>query len=289
MALGDTDETASDQPGPGAPLDAEALRAALRGLALGDPLIYLPAVGSTNTLAAELALGGAAEGTLITTDHQTAGRGRVGRVWKALPNQQLALSLILRPTFPPHYLVMASALAVAESIEAITAISPGAPDAPDATRAGEEGAPPVAIKWPNDVLVGGRKVCGILIEVSGGVAVLGMGVNVNGALEDDPELAARATTLEQAFGRPLSREALLTEIARRLAARYTALTLGGAEAQAALRAAWRARLITLGRRATVRQRDHTLEGLAEDVDGDGALLLRLDSGDGATITWGDVE
>jgi BirA family biotin operon repressor/biotin-[acetyl-CoA-carboxylase] ligase len=253
-----------------APLDVDALRCALADLRLGRPLIYLPAVGSTNTYAGELAREGAAEGTLVTTDHQTAGRGRVGRVWKALPQRQLALSLILRPTFPPHFLVMASALAVAQAVEAVTAARPD-------------------IKWPNDVLVAGRKVCGILIETSDGVAVLGMGVNVNGALEGDPELAARATTLAEALGRPVSREALAEAIIRRLDARYTDLLAGGVSAQRTLRLAWRERLVTLGRRATVRQRETTLEGLAEDVDDDGALLLRLDEGRRSTILWGDVE
>lgn len=252
------------------PLDAEALRRELAGLRLGQPLIYLPEIGSTNTYAGELARTGAAEGTLVTTDHQTAGRGRVGRVWKAMPRQQLALSLILRPTFPPHLLVMASALAVAQAIEQVTGARPD-------------------IKWPNDVLLGGRKVCGILIETSDGAATLGMGVNVNGALDDDTELAARATTLAAATGRAVSREALAAEIVRRLDARYLDLLEGGVSARRRLRAEWRARLVTLGRRATIRQRETTLVGLAEDVDDDGALLLRLDDGNLTTVLWGDVE
>lgn len=252
------------------PLDVDALGLALAGLRLGQPLIYLPEVDSTNTYAAELARAGAAEGTLVTTDHQTAGRGRVGRVWKALPGQQLAMSLVLRPTFPPHFLVMASALAVAQSIEATTGARPD-------------------IKWPNDVLLAGHKVCGILIETSEGVATLGMGVNVNGSLADDAELAARATTLAVALGRPVSREALAVEIIRRLDARYADLSQGGVVARRTLRADWRERLVTLGRRATIRQREVTLEGQAEDVDDDGALLLRLDDGRLTTVLWGDVE
>lgn len=253
-----------------APLDVEALRAELAGLRLGQPLIYLPEIGSTNTYASALARDGAAEGTLVTTDHQTAGRGRVGRVWKALPNQQLAMSLILRPTFPPHFLVMASALAVAQAVAAVTEAQPD-------------------IKWPNDVLLAGRKVCGILIETSEGVATLGMGVNVNGALDDDPELAARATTLAAALGRPISREALAAAILQRLDARYGDLSEGGVAAQRSLRAAWRERLVTLGSRASIRQRETTLVGLAEDVDDDGALLLRLADGRLTTVLWGDVE
>lgn len=253
-----------------APLDVEALRRGLAGLRLGQPLTYLPAVGSTNTYASELARAGAAEGMLVTSDFQTAGRGRVGRVWKERPNQQLALSLILRPSFPPHYLVMASALAVALAVEAVTQLRPD-------------------IKWPNDVLLGGRKICGALIEMSDGVAILGMGVNVNGALDDDPELSARATTLAATLGRPVSREALAVEILQRLDARYADLLAGGAAARQALRTAWRERLVTLGRRTTIHQRETTLEGLAEDVTDDGALLLRLDDGRRITILWGDVE
>src|SRR5262249_54779112 len=118
-------------------LDIAALEAALQGLRLGAPLVYFPAVPSTNTHAARLAQEGAPEGTLVTTDDQTAGRGRVGRAWKSLPGQQLALSLVLRPVFPPHFLVMASALAVAKAIEENTSLR-------------------AEIKWPNDVQVTGR-------------------------------------------------------------------------------------------------------------------------------------
>lgn len=255
---------------PSAILDTERLRRDLAGLRLGQPLIYLPEIGSTNTYAADLARTGAIEGTLVITDHQTAGRGRVGRVWKALPGQQLALSLILKPSFPPHFLVMASALAVAQAVEAVTGAQP-------------------TIKWPNDVLLDGRKVCGILIETSEGMATLGMGVNVNGALDNDPELATRATTLAAALGHPVSREALAAAILQRLDARYHDLLTGGATARRNLRAAWRVRLVTLGRRVTIRQREVTLVGLAEDVSDDGALLLRLDDGSLTTILWGDVE
>jgi BirA family biotin operon repressor/biotin-[acetyl-CoA-carboxylase] ligase len=217
-----------------------------------------------------LARDGAAEGTLVTTDAQTAGRGRLGRVWQSLPNEQLALSLILYPTFPPHYLVMASALAVAEAIEAVTGLRP-------------------AIKWPNDVLIAGRKVCGILIETSERIAVLGIGLNVNGSLADDPALAARATTLADALGRPIAREPLLIELVRRLDALYATLKIGGEQAQRQLREAWRARLATLGQRVTVQQGDRALSGVARDVDATGSLMLETDDGARQTITWGDVE
>lgn len=251
-------------------LNVAALRASLTGLRLGNPLIYFPALPSTNSHAAALAHAGASEGTLVTTDDQTAGRGRIGRPWKALPGQMLALSLVLRPTFPPHFLVMAAALAVAETIEQFA-------------------GPRAGIKWPNDVLVDERKVCGILIEVSEDVAILGIGLNVNGSFARDPDLAARATTLEQATGHPLSRETLLAELLRRLDSLYGLLQTANGNAQQTIRDLWRTRLVTLGRRVTVHQGAGALAGLAEDVTPDGALLLRLDNGTQRIITWGDVE
>lgn len=258
-----------DDPPAGKPLDHALLRAALTGLRLGHPLIYFPALDSTNSHAAELARTGAAAGTLVTTDDQTAGRGRIGRAWKSLPGHQLALSLVLRPAFPPHFLVMASALAVAAAIETVSGLTP-------------------AIKWPNDVLVDGRKVCGILIETSPGVAILGIGLNVNGSLAGDADLAARATTLAEAAGRDLSREDLAIALIRRLDDLYTLLASGGMAARERVRAEWRARLVTLGRHVSIRQNGAEIAGVAEDVDADGALLLRRDDGTLQTITWGDV-
>lgn len=251
-------------------LDMAALEAGLAPVTLGHPLIYHPTLDSTNSIAMALARQGAAEGMLVTTDDQTAGRGRMGRAWQSLPNEQLALSLVLHPSFPPHFLVMASALAVAEAIEITTGLRPG-------------------IKWPNDVLVNGRKVCGILIETSEAIAVLGIGVDVNGSLAGSPELAARATTLADALGHPIAREPLFIEIVRRLDSLYAALKAGGERAQRLLRDSWRARLITLGQHVTIQQGENALTGVAQDVDESGALVLVTDDGRRQTITWGDVE
>ncbi|HKS69062.1 MAG TPA: biotin--[acetyl-CoA-carboxylase] ligase, partial [Ktedonobacterales bacterium] len=144
------------------------------------------------------------------------------------------------------------------------------------------------IKWPNDVLIAGRKVCGILIETSEGFAVLGIGINVNGTLSADAELAAQATTLAEAVGRSLSREALLVALLRRLDALYAELQTGGEAVRADVRARWRARLETLGRLVRIQQGEQAVEGVAEDVNGDGALLLREPQGTLRTVTWGDV-
>jgi BirA family biotin operon repressor/biotin-[acetyl-CoA-carboxylase] ligase len=240
---------------------------------IGNPLIYLPMVGSTNSYAAELARAGAPDGALVLADEQPEGRGRVGRRWRSMPCQQILLSLVLRPPFPVPFLVMAAALAVAETIEEIVGVR-------------------TAIKWPNDVLHAERKLCGILIETgtseAGAHAILGIGLNVNGSLAGDHELGATATTVAEAVGHPISREALALMLLRRLNRLYASLSTGGAPSQAALRDAWRARLVTLGRTARITQGDTTIEGTAVDVDDDGALLLRLPDGEQHTILWGDV-
>jgi BirA family biotin operon repressor/biotin-[acetyl-CoA-carboxylase] ligase len=251
-------------------LDVAALQQATKDLTIGHPFLYFSELTSTNSYAHDLARRTTPNGTLVTTDHQTAGRGRVGRAWRSLPGEQLAISLILYPQFPAHFLVMASALAVAEAIEAVVGVRPG-------------------IKWPNDVLLDGRKVCGILIETSADFAVLGIGINVNGSFSGDPELATRAITLAQALGHEVSREALAIELLARLDDAYLRLQYGGEPARAALRDEWRGRLVMLGQRVMIRQGGQALDGIAEDVDAGGALLLRLANGSLQTILWGDVE
>ena len=167
------------------PLDVAAIRSGIADLRLGTPLLYVPAIGSTSTRVIELAREGAPAGLMVITDEQTSGRGRIGRSWKSLPGKQLEFSLLLKPEFPPHLLVMASAVAVACAIEEVAGI-------------------PADIKWPNDVLVdSGYKVSGILTETTSDFVVLGIGVNVNGRLSDDPVLATVATTLAAVVGRPL--------------------------------------------------------------------------------------
>ncbi|HEY7835141.1 MAG TPA: biotin--[acetyl-CoA-carboxylase] ligase [Ktedonobacterales bacterium] len=257
-----------------APLDVAVLEAALAGIALCHPVIYLPVIGSTNTHAVALARAGAVAGTLVIADEQPEGRGRVGRAWRSMARQQVLASVVLRPAFPPHFLVMAAALAVAEAVAAVTGARPD-------------------IKWPNDVLWAGRKLCGILIETGSDTAgqpfaVLGIGLNVNGSLADDAELAGRAATLAEIAGHPLAREVVAAALFIALDRYYAALHDKGAAARADLRADWRARLVTLGQRVRLTQSGTVEEGVAEDVDGDGALLLRRDDGTLLTVTWGDV-
>jgi BirA family biotin operon repressor/biotin-[acetyl-CoA-carboxylase] ligase len=256
-----------------APLDVDRIRNALAAVPLYTDIIYLPIADSTNTEALERAKAGAAEGTLVLTDDQPAGRGRVGRAWRSLPRQQILLSLVLRPAFASHLLVMAASLAVARAIEAQTALTP-------------------TIKWPNDVLVDGAKVCGILIETSSDTnrqpfAVVGIGLNVNGHLADDPELGSRARTLAEAAGHSVDREALAAELLLEMADLNSGMSASVEERQA-VRTAWRARLDTLGREVRILQGAREVRGRAEDVDDNGTLLVRADAGQLILITWGDV-
>jgi len=277
------------------PLDIEALQRNLQTqfFGIGDRLLYLPTVESTNTLAMQLAYERPEEGLVVLTDSQTAGRGRRGRRWVDVPGRNVLLSILLRPLFPPHMLVMITSLAVVDAIVAICQVA-------------------AAIKWPNDVLVGDYKVAGVLIETSHDssgrmVAVVGIGVNINGGIEELAEhsamqvpLTATAATLESACGHSVSRELFIALLLQYIEKNYVALqheitelpAIGIASTESAsrlIRERWRGQLATLGRTITVQQGNSVLSGLAEDVNDSGELLLRCHSGELVSITWGDVE
>jgi len=264
--------------------------------AIGNRLVYVPTVGSTNVLAMQLARAGSEEGLLVLTDSQSAGKGRHGRRWVDVYGCNILSSLLLRPLFPLYLLVMIASLAVVEAIQGVV---------------GEHGIT-ATIKWPNDVLVGNRKVAGILVETSHDrsgqlVAIVGIGVNVNGRLTFEegvaPEMAAltaTATTLETVYGQQISREFFLAALLRHIEAYYLALQqeartsslsnsiAGTGPISRSVREKWRSYLSTLDRTIQVRQGDTVLEGIAEDVNETGELLLRLHSGEHISISWGDI-
>ncbi len=261
-------------------LAIEELRGTLQTALIGKTLIYHPSLDSTNTLALDLIRSAQtdgtppAEGTVILTDHQPGGRGRQGRRWQSLPGQQVLLSIIVYPAFPMSSLVMCAALAVREAIAQTTTLSP-------------------AIKWPNDVLLGGKKVCGILIETTNSpdnrwCAVVGIGVNVFGSFKEDPELAERATSIAEQGGSTIGREALIAAILHRFEEHYLQLQHGGRAGARQVWSGWREHLATRGRLVRVQQGEQTIEGLALDVEADGALLVRQGDGTTAQIHWGDV-
>jgi BirA family biotin operon repressor/biotin-[acetyl-CoA-carboxylase] ligase len=277
------------------PLNLEALQRNLqtRHFGIGDRLLYYSTVESTNTLAMQLAFEQPEEGLVILTDSQTGGKGRLGRRWVDVPGCNVLMSILFRPLFPPHILVMITSLAVVDAIADICQIA-------------------AEIKWPNDVLIEDRKVAGILIETSHDssgrmVAVAGIGVNVNGSIEElakhtslQVPLTASATTLETACGHKVSREIFIACLLQYIEKSYFALqheiaglsdvgTVNKEPFTRLLRERWRSQLATLGRTITVQQGNSVISGIAEDVDESGELLLRRHSGELVRITWGDVD
>lgn len=260
-------------------IDSKLSKASLeRGLGtrfLGKKVFYYPVVGSTNDVAKELAKKGASEGTLVIADEQMAGRGRLGRRWLAPPASSLLMSLIFRPELAPSQtqrLTMLCSLAVAEAVEEITGLA-------------------VELKWPNDILVNRRKIGGILTElgVEGGrlaYAVVGMGLNVNFDIAEVPELQGAtwsATSLAIELGHEVSRLELLWRILERMEGRYERLRAGEVPNEE-----WARRLVTLENWVVVTTLQGKIEGFAEGVDTDGALLLRLANGESQRILAGDA-
>ena len=236
---------------------------------VGQRVICYPSLASTMEVTKREAQQGAAEGTVIIADEQTAGRGRINRVWLS-PKGNIALSVILYPgvAYLPSLIMLAS-LAVVRSIEAVTGLKS-------------------QLKWPNDVLLNGKKVCGVLIEsnVRGDMvdyAVIGIGINVNLRPYDFPEIQPTATSLSQELGRDVSRlsviRCLLVEIERL----YLALATKNS-----IYEEWRDSLGTLGKRVQVKSDETTYEGIAESVARDGSLLLRHSDGSLSKIVAGDV-
>lgn len=275
-------------------LDVDLLRHQLdtQIFAIGQRLVFLPTVDSTNVQAMRLAHNGSEEGVVVLTDSQTAGKGRLGRHWIDQAGRYALSSTILRPSFSPYFLVMIASLAVVDAIA----------DACDVI---------ATIKWPNDVLIEDHKVAGILIETSHDrsgrmVAIVGIGVNVNGHIAaltgnaSEPSQVAQGqvagTTLEAACGHTVSREFFIARLLHHLEMSYLALqqevcdpaTTVYGPASRLVRERWRNQLSTLGRTIQVRQGDAVLSGVAEDVDEHGELLLRCHSGERVNITWGDI-
>ncbi len=250
-------------------LSAASITSELETRFVGQRVIYYPSLTSTMGVARREAQQGAAEGTVIITDEQTAGRGRLGRVWLS-PRGSIALSIILYPSLS-HLpsLIMLASLAVVHTIEAVTGLKS-------------------QTKWPNDVLVNGRKVCGILIEsdVQGDAvnyAIIGIGINANLKLADFPEIPPIATSLSDELGRDVSRLSIIRCLLVETERVYLALSAGGS-----IYEEWRDSLVTLGRRVRVKTGEAIYEATAESVARDGSLLLRGPDGNLTRIVSGDV-
>jgi BirA family transcriptional regulator, biotin operon repressor / biotin---[acetyl-CoA-carboxylase] ligase len=255
-----------------APISGEAITRELNTQIIARHVIYHEQIGSTNDVAKQLADAGEPEGTLVIADEQITGRGRLGRTWHAPARSSLLMSLILRPPIAPRQLArvtMAISLGACDAIRAETGLD-------------------IHIKWPNDLLIDGKKFAGILAETQTlgdqiEHVVIGVGINVNFRASSIADIPPDATTISDQLGRPFPRVQLAQSILRSIERFYVRLCAGES-----LREEWAARLATLHQSIRAQTTTGIEAGIAENVDDDGALLIRRADGVMVRLLAGDV-
>lgn len=253
-----------------APLNKAKLLGGLTTRTFGQKLFVFSEIDSTNACARALADIGNPLGTVVIADHQTAGRGRLGRAWEAEPRANLLLSVLLgpRPAWPVWRWTYLLSEAASRAVEAETGL-------------------PVETKWPNDLLVGGKKCCGILLESAGTLeqptCIGGIGLNVNQRSFSD-DLATRATSLRLATGREQDRVALFQALMANLEDLHDRSAQDSGEG---MMRSWMERCSTFGRTVAVRGAGASLDGTAVGLSDDGGLIVRH-GGRTTTVYAGDV-
>lgn len=242
---------------------------------VGRDIRVFEQTASTNDIIEKLARDGVKEGVVVFAESQTKGRGRLGRKWISPPRQGLWFSILLRPQLRPQaatQLTVAAATALFRAIRDVTGIAP-------------------EIKWPNDILIKGRKIAGVLTELSAELdhikhLILGIGLDVNqGAAEFPLELRKLATSIKAETGRHVHRAELAAAILRELDRDYARITAGDFQRVAD---EWQHRCTTIGQRVAIQTGSQTLHGHAEALDDDGALLVRTQHGRLERVIGGDV-
>lgn len=256
-------------------LTVDELAPGLSTLRIGCRIVSVPETGSTNQLAFQLADEGAVDGTAVIAETQTGGRGRLGRRWESPPAVNLYCSVIIRPPIPPMHasqLTFLSAVAVSRAIEKSTGLGP-------------------RIKWPNDILVNGRKVAGLLNEMNAETdtihcVVLGIGVNINMERSQFPEgLRQPATSLLLESGKAVDRREFTRDLLSELDILYDGYLRNGF---AGIRDEWLARSMLMGKRVRVSFGEGETSGEVAGIDSDGALLLKRGNGSMERVLAGDV-
>ncbi|MFQ6115047.1 MAG: biotin--[acetyl-CoA-carboxylase] ligase [bacterium] len=257
------------------PLNADEIQKQLKNKLIAKKIYAFGQLASTNDFAKRLAQTGEDEGCLVISDEQTKGRGRWGRRWESPPGKGLWFSLILRPKVSMEKAGVVSLLAglsVAQAVEKITRLTP-------------------ILKWPNDVLINSKKFCGVLIESEGesdklSFLVLGIGINVNQSVLDFSDaLQTHATSLRIESKVPINRIDLLVEVLQYLEKNYLGFKSGNFSN---ILNEWKKRSPHLNKKVMVKQNKLELEGLFEDLDEDGRLLLRLANGEITKISEGET-
>ena len=240
----------------------DQIKRSLKTKIIGKEVLCYRTLGSTNNLAFRLAEGGSSEGTLIAADEQTKGRGRMGRSWYSPPRLGLWMSLILRPDIPPFKapgLSICAGLALAQAIVELTSLD-------------------ARTKWPNDCYLNGRKVGGVLLELSAEIdrinfVIAGIGVNVNHQLSDFPKnISSTATSLRIESGKEIPRIKLLTSFLEKFETIYMDFKKNGLSPQNPLIKKFS---LLLGTKVTIKYGKEKIEGIAEDIDENGSLIMRV--------------
>ena len=242
---------------------------------LGKNIVYYPVCDSTQTIATTVAREGAPHGTVVITEEQTAGRGRLERSWDSSAKKGIWMSVIIRPEISPHYaaqFTLVTAVAIARAIEDITKCIPD-------------------IKWPNDLLFHGKKVTGILTELQADMdrvqsIIIGIGVNVNQELDAfEQSIQSIATSLKIESGQEVDRSVLVAKILYYLERYSDMYVTNGFEP---IKLLWESYNCTIGKRIRASLLRETLEGVAIGITNDGVLKLQLDSGEIREIFSADI-
>lgn len=257
-------------------IDEYVIKGGLSTKLLGTEILSFDVVDSTNAVAKEKAIAGCREGTIIIADKQTGGRGRMGRDWVSPSGKGVWMSIVLRPSIVPTkapLITSMAAVAVMKAIQRVTDLN-------------------VSIKWPNDILIDGKKVCGILTEMQGDMdiihyVVVGIGINVNLEETDFPkELRDKATSLKMELGVNVRRVDIIQVLLKELEDIYLDyINKGNSNAIITF---VKENSATVGNRICVIGVDTSIEGRAIDIDDNGALVVKLDDGQIRKIMSGDV-
>ncbi len=236
---------------------------------------YFETVGSTNTIACQLALAGAREGEVVVAGAQMKGRGRLDRTWQSPPGTNLYTSTILRPKIEPAMAPQITLMAAVAVADLFSVFCPGS----------------VSIKWPNDVLLRGKKACGILTEMKAAAGsldfiIMGIGLNINMNREDfEPSLREAATSLKIETGKDYDRLDLISRQYDFIEKWYKVFLMAGFSG---LREAWLRYADILGKRIRVVYKDELQTGIVTGIDNDGTILMQREDGVAERVIAGDV-
>ncbi|MFS0781412.1 biotin--[acetyl-CoA-carboxylase] ligase [Bacillus sp. 1P06AnD] len=257
-------------------MSADSIRMHIQSDVFGQLIDYEDSIGSTQKKAIEMANEGAPEGTIVVADEQTGGRGRMARKWHSAKRTGIWMSVLAKPNIPIQQapqLTLLTAVAVVQAIEDVTGVQ-------------------AEIKWPNDILIKGKKMTGILTEMQAeadGIhsIVIGIGINVNQSIEDFPEeLQEKATSLRVQCGQMVSREALIGSVLKRFESLYQIYQSKGFKV---IKTLWESYAVSIGKTITATTLQARVTGIAMGITDEGVLLIKDGSGTVHSIYSADID